>query len=512
MDKCNVSVTGKSFEKFAGEILVFLVAERKDKSPRCDQPLKSLIGSLYRIGDVKGKQGEAIMLYPGQLKGGPQTQAQRILLVGIGAYDKAADMDVRTEALRNAGGTISARANSVKARTIMVVFPSWIKSDASLSATCLTEGLLLGNYRFAKYKKPEDADDTYEGIKKITVQAQGGSYGIAVNKAARRAQAVMAARDMANEPGNKWTPAEFARFAEDLAKESNLKCRVIGKPQMKKLGMGGILAVNQGSATEPKLVILDHCPSKYAKTVLLVGKGITFDSGGVSLKPAANMQDMKYDMCGGAAVIATMQSIAVEKPNTRIVAIVPATDNMPGGSALKPGDIVTHYGGVTAEIINTDAEGRLILADALAYGIDTYKPDCVIDFATLTGAVIIGLGHHRAGLMTNSDQLADALFQAADRSGEYVWRLPLDKEYVDLIDSDVADIKNSGGRPAGTITAAAYLKKFVGDTPWAHIDIAGTAWEYTQKSYIPKGASGFGVRLLLSFIDNVKQLKLRKER
>jgi leucyl aminopeptidase len=216
---------------------------------------------------------------------------------------------------------------------------------------------------------------------------------------------------------------------------------------------------------------------------------------------------MKYDMCGGAAVISAMKAVAAEKPVVRVIALVPATENLSGSKALKPGDIITHYNGVTSEIINTDAEGRLILADALAYGIEKYTPDCVLDLATLTGAVVVALGHHRTGLISNNDILADLVMTAGDSCGEPLWRLPLDKEYEKQIDSEVADIKNIGGKEGGTITAAAYLKKFVGDVPWAHLDIAGTAWDFTKKEYITKGPSGTGVRTLIEFIRNWKSIK-----
>jgi leucyl aminopeptidase len=275
---------------------------------------------------------------------------------------------------------------------------------------------------------------------------------------------------------------------------------------MKKLGMGGILAVNRGSSVPPKLVILSYQTAKKNPTLMLVGKGLTFDSGGVSLKPAAGMEDMKYDMCGGAAVLAAMEAVAREKPKgINIVALVPATDNMSGSDAVKPGDIITHFNGRTSEVINTDAEGRLILADALAYGIKKFKPDAVVDLATLTGAVIVSLGHHITGLMANNDELVSRLMAAGNRTGEPLWRLPLGPEYRKQLKSEVADIKNMGGKGAGTITAAAYLEEFVDDTPWAHLDIAGTAWGFTEKSYVPaKGPSGVGVRTLLAFIRNWK--------
>ena len=251
------------------------------------------------------------------------------------------------------------------------------------------------------------------------------------------------------------------------------------------------------------MVILEYRTGKKVPTLLLVGKGLTFDSGGISIKPSLGMHEMKYDMCGGAAVLSCLEAVAVERPQALdIVAIVPATDNMPGPGALKPGDIVSQYNGKTVEIISTDAEGRLILADALAYGIKKFKPEMVVDLATLTGAVIVGLGHHLSGMMANNDELAAKLDRAGKESGEPVWRLPLNKDYTKQLDSKVADLKNVGDQGAGTITAGAFLQEFVGDTPWVHLDIAGTAWNFTEKSYVPKGPSGVGVRLLLELIRN----------
>jgi leucyl aminopeptidase len=308
---------------------------------------------------------------------------------------------------------------------------------------------------------------------------------------------------MANEPGNCWTPRHFAKYAEKMAKELKLQCTILEKSHMSQLGMGGILAVNKGSEEAPKVVILEYTPEKKADTVdtvLLVGKGLTFDSGGISLKPAQGMMDMKYDMCGGAAVLSAMEAVVREKPAIRVVTIVPSTDNMAGGGAVKPGDVITHYGGITSEIENTDAEGRLILADALAYGIEKYHPACVIDLATLTGAVIIALGHHYTGLLSNNDRLAEKLIDAGKICGEPLWRLPLGEVYVKQLKSKVADLKNTGGRPAGCITAAEYLHQFVGKVPWAHLDIAGTAWDFTEKTYIPKGPSGVGVRTLVELL------------
>jgi leucyl aminopeptidase len=369
---------------------------------------------------------------------------------------------------------------------------------------CLVEGLILGAYSFRKYKHRDKNDPDAPG------ELQGvelyGKNQTAIKQGAQRgevaARAACEARNMANEPGNFWTPTHFADHAEQLAKRYGFGCRILGKPELKRLGMGGILGVNQGSEQPPRLVIVEHHPKGGKKpTLLLVGKGLTFDAGGLSLKPSAGMEEMKYDMCGGAAVLAVMQAVGEEKPkNLNIIAMVPATENLPGPAALKPGDLITQYGGKTVEVVNTDAEGRLIVADALAYGVKKYQPDFVVDIATLTGAVVIGLGHHRTGLLTNHDDLCQKLIAAGERSGEPLWRLPLGAEYRKQLDSQVADLKNVGNRDGGTSTAATFLQEFVGETPWAHLDIAGTAWNYTEKSYVPKGPSAVGVRTLLELI------------
>lgn len=292
-------------------------------------------------------------------------------------------------------------------------------------------------------------------------------------------------------------------MAGSLARTYSFSCKVLDKAAMKKLRMGGVLGVNQGSDLPPKMVVLEYRTGKKVPTLLLVGKGLTFDSGGISLKPSAGMGDMKYDMCGGAAVLAAMAAVGEERPEgLDVVAIVPTTENMPGPGAIKPGDVISQYGGKTVEVLNTDAEGRLILADALAYGIEKFKPAAVVDLATLTGAVIVGLGHHRSGLLSNNQKLVKKLIAAGERSGEPLWQLPLAPEYSKQMQSTVADLKNVDKRDAGTITAAAFLQEFVGKTPWAHLDIAGTAWDFTEKSYIPKGPSGVGVRLLIELIRN----------
>lgn len=508
MKRCHVGLTRKSVSSYSGAMLVFLVGGDGKKNPRCDSIIKPVVKRLDSLGDFKGKMDETILLYPDKSDALDDFSCKRILLVGVGELKKSDGADLIRERFRKAGGNISAAARKVKTDEIRLVIPTFIEDRQEDLGGRLVEGILLGNYRFEKYKKEETDKPSYHGLNEVRISGTGSSrLRASIKTAVIGAEAAMSARDMANEPANLWTPRDFSDFGRRLAKNSGLKCAVFGKAQLKKMGMGGILGVNQGSAVEPQMIVLEHQPKKYNRTILLVGKGITFDSGGVSLKPAAGMEDMKYDMCGGAAVISAMQGVAEEKPKARVIAIIPATDNMSGSSAIKPGDVITHYNGVTSEVINTDAEGRLILADALAYGIKKYKPDCVVDLATLTGAVIIGLGHHRTGMMSNSDALARELVRAGEETGEKLWRLPLDPEYTEQIESEVADVKNVGGRGGGSITAAAYLQKFVGTTPWAHLDIAGTAWEYTKKSYVPKGPSGIGVRLLLHFIRNCSRVK-----
>ncbi|PIE59105.1 MAG: leucyl aminopeptidase [Desulfobulbus propionicus] len=499
-----IKLTSKTPQDINADLLVLPVEEGAEKLP--GQGMDALNRALFHVmeqGDFSGKEKETVLLYTRMLGPGEvSVRAPKVLLLGLG--EQKEKVHERLEQLRLAGGSIARQASQVNATEVCVVLPQDIVLSASDIAEALTEGLLLGNYRFSEYKTSDDHKKKNKAVDTF-VLSPGGLSASAVRKGMNRgrtlAEAACAARDMANQPGNGWTAVEFSEYARKLARKSPLKCKVLEYAALKKMKMGGILGVNQGSAVPPKLVILEYRTAKENPLVMLVGKGLTFDSGGVSLKPAAGMEDMKYDMCGGAAVMTTMQALAELKPdNVNVVGLIPATDNMSGPEALKPGDVITHYGGKTSEIINTDAEGRLVLADALAYGIEIYSPDTVIDLATLTGAVIVGLGHHKAGLMANNDILAERLLDAGEQAGEPLWRLPLGPEYRKQLDSQIADIKNVGGKGGGTITAACYLQEFVGDIPWAHLDIAGTAWNFTEKSYIPKGPSGTGARTLLHLL------------
>jgi leucyl aminopeptidase len=507
MEFTQFTVAAEDFRKFNGDILIYCLIQSDEGFWECDKAIGNSLQKTYKLGDFSGKSGEQLIFYPENKGRGSEIQAKRIAIFGIGKIvKKTTSTDIR-EMLRKVGGGIAKLAENVKASQIMIRLPVLEKIDAAQVAECITEGVGLGDYRFLKYKKPDPEEKTYMGLREVVLSSDTNETLVykGMRMGENAAKATCLARDMANEPANKWTPGNFASLAHVLAAKYAMKCRILEKKDMERLGMGGILAVNQGSSEPPKMVILEYRPKGKKHTLLLVGKGLTFDSGGISLKPAAGMEDMKYDMCGGAAVLAFMQAVGEEKPDMHIIAIIPATDNMSGSSAVKPGDVIHHYGGITSEIVNTDAEGRMILADALAYGIKIFKPDCVIDLATLTGAVIIGLGHHRTGLLSNNDRLVERLVDAGERCGEPLWRLPLGKDYTKQIESKVADIKNAGGKAGGTITAAAYLEKFVGETIWAHLDIAGTAWDFTEKPYIPKGPTGIGVRTLLELIRDWKE-------
>ena len=500
-----IKISRKNPAEFTGDLLVHLIEEEVPQLfSGAGVFLAQVLEKAMENGYFKGGKEQVFLFYPSLTDSGKKSEllARRVLFVGLGKRQD--DPNRRREQLRLAGGLICQQAGLVKAQKVLVIPPKGYLLAPEEVGECLAEGLLLGNYRFDLYKTPKKDDDKTAQVDQFILHSGGLAAG-ALREGMRRgrilAEATCAARDMANQPGNGWTPDDFAEYAKKLSKSSGLKCKILDKPAMVKLGMGGIVGVNKGSALPPKLVILEYRTAKKNPTIMLVGKGLTFDSGGICLKPPAGMEDMKFDMCGGAAVLTAMQAVAEQRlAGVNVVALIPATENLSGPAALKPGDVIRQFGGKTVEIINTDAEGRLILADALAYGIATYAPDAVLDLATLTGAVIIGLGHHRTGLLANNDELADRVLAAGDRVGEPLWRLPLGPEYRKHLDSRVADLKNIGDRTAGTITAACFLQEFVGDIPWAHLDIAGTAWDFTEKSYIPKGPSGTGVRTLVELL------------
>ena len=359
-----------------------------------------------------------------------------------------------------------------------------------------SEGLILGSYRFLDFFTDERGEYHLEKITMV-----GKCCTDASKKGATVANAVCKARNLANNPPNVSTPSRLAEFAQEVGKKGDMKVTVFDREEFTKMGMGAFAGVAQGTNEPPKFIIMEYfgAESKDEKPVVLVGKGLTFDTGGISLKPGAKMDEMKFDMCGSAIVFGTMNAVAELRPKKNIVAIVPSTHNMLGGSAFLPGDILTAYNGKTIEILNTDAEGRLILADALTYT-QRFKPKLIIDMATLTGACVVALGAHHSGLMSNSDQLADQLFQCGQSTDDVTWRLPLTEEYANQIVSNFADVANisTRGSGAGTITAGCFLQKFVGEYDWAHIDIAGVAWAEGAN----KGATGRPMGLMSEFLIN----------
>lgn len=455
-------------------------------------------------GDFKASAGETAILYR-QASG---KAASRVLLAGIGEgksvedFRKAADAAARKVVDMHLG-VLALDCSSIG---------DWAKQSGlkpdELTAT-LVEGVLYGAYRFESLKsgkldKEEKKSNKPKNLEELVLAGCGDRLE-AIEKGAGKGMIVgdcqNRARDLVNLPGNHLSAEALAGAAIEAGKRGGFEVTVFDKKRITELGMGGLLAVNKGSEEPPTFTILDYKPKgKAKKTVALVGKGVTFDSGGISLKPAQGMDEMKSDMSGAAAVIATVEAAASLGLPLRVIGLVPATDNMPSGSAQKPGDVITTMSGITVEVGNTDAEGRLILADALTYAKKEYDPDVIVDLATLTGACIVALGHSVAGLFSNDDKLAESIFEAGQSSGEKVWRLPLWEEYDELIKSDVADVHNTGGRGAGTITAAKFLQKFIdGHKRWAHIDIAGPAFPAKSGSKTP-GGTGFGVRLVLDLL------------
>jgi leucyl aminopeptidase len=472
-----------------------------EKTPLAAQnavaPLDPLLGGLLHeyleSGDFSGALNSTLLL---RTRGG--ITAPRLLLVGLGPAAK-----FTVEQLRQASASAASTGRKLGVRS-MAFLPPGGELPLPDVGQAITEGARLGLYTMQKYKSAKN-DEPQDRLQELQILAAGGSAKQALAKGMERgqiiAEAVMLARDLINSPGNEVNPSYLAKTARTIAKETALRCQILEQSDMQKLQMGCLLGVAQGSVQPPVLIMLEHAPHGKAEApIVLVGKGITFDSGGISIKPAANMEDMKMDMAGGAAVLGTMQALAHLQYPRRVVGLVPASENLPSGTAIKPGDILRAMSGKTVEVINTDAEGRLILADALSYAVEKLKPACIIDLATLTGAVVVALGSQATGMMGTDSAMMDRLSAAGERTAERVWPLPLFDEYSKQIKSDFADIKNTGGREAGSITGGAFLKEFVGDTPWVHLDIAGTAWTREGKPYVPKGATGVGIRLLVEVL------------
>jgi leucyl aminopeptidase len=468
-----------------------------------DSALDGGIAAAVESGDFRGKKDQKLLLYPnGRLP------AKRVLVLGLGP-----EPAIDTEAIRRVGGTAVREACALKAAKLTISAPRARRVKAGATAQALAEGAILGGYRFDAYKeKPEDPPGEVSAVQlcferagDVRAARQGAKRGAIL------AESQNLARDLSNAPGNALPPAALAREARKVAKEVGLKVKVFGVPELEKRKMGAILAVGAGSVNPPRLIVLEHRPArarKDAQPLCFVGKGVTFDSGGISIKPSAAMDEMKHDMSGAATVVGTLRACALLNVPHPVVGIIGAAENMPSATAYRPGDIVTSASGKTIEILNTDAEGRVVLADALHYACTEYEPSAIVDLATLTGACVVALGRWASGLFSNNERLSDRLRKAGDAVGEIAWPLPLLDGHHKAVKSPVADVKNTGGREAGSSTAAAFLAAFVGDTPWAHLDIAGTAWTTHVGPTQPRGATGIGVRLLLELLENWKGAKL----
>lgn len=479
-----------------------------------ESALQRYLRDVLALGDFKGEDRETAVLYPlGQAPPG------RVILVGLGSRG-----EFSLETARRASGIAVRRALKLGVSELSIAVHGPVgpvgpgESDESVApddqgaqgfelkdcAQATVEGLLLGAYRYDGFKTGDTGRSRIESVAVVTSQrAQAYEIRDGIEAGRISAEGTTLARDLSNAPGNAMTPRKLAAAARKLAGETGLNCRVLTRKDIEKEQMGALLAVNAGSEEPPRFIVLEYGEaSDEMDTLVFIGKGITFDSGGISIKSSAGMEEMKHDMSGAAAVIGAMRSIAMSKPSLHVVGLVPATENLPDGRALKPGDIITTRSGKTIEVINTDAEGRLVLADALEYA-ERYNPAAVIDLATLTGACVVALGYAATGMMGNDDGLQDRVRTAGETAGERVWPLPLWKDYHDLIKSHIADVKNTGGRWAGALTAGAFLAKFV-ERPWVHLDIAGTAYTDASKPYCPKGATGVGVRLLLQLVKDWK--------
>ncbi len=458
-----------------------------------DKRSGGVISSLIETGELKGKSGEAIYLHnPGEIK------ARRLLLVGAGKREEF-DLD----GVRRMAGTAARLLRSKKVRRFAFLRRSQLPIGESAQAA--VEGALLGLYDPDKYRTSDKEEHHLEEMILATTEGDTEELRRGVERGRILAEATNFARELINEPGNVMTPTELARRAEESAQTFGLELDVLDEARMKELGMGALLGVAQGSAEPAKLIVLSYTPSTQSQeTIAIVGKGITFDTGGISIKPAEGMEKMKYDMAGGATTMAALRAIAQLKPAINVIGIVPAVENMPSGRAQRPGDVVRSMAGKTIEVINTDAEGRLILADALAYA-RKLGATKIVDLATLTGAVSIALGDLYVAVLGTDQAWIDRIIAAGKKSGERIWQLPLDRDYREQIKSEIADIKNTGGRKAGTITAAYFLREFVEDTPWAHLDIAGTAWNENNKPYLAVGPTGVCVRTLVNLVCEVAE-------
>ncbi len=491
--------SGGLFDQTGDTYVVTVPAGRRKLAGDAAAADRRLGGAIERAreqGLLTGSAGH-LLEFPAPAR----ARAKRVVVLEVG--DKAGD--VTSAKLRTLAATLSRQLRTMKAGQVVITSPAaaWRGLSAADAAGAVTEGFVLGLYRFDKHHT-RAADRPKGSVDGLTILASSARARAETQRGADQgrilAEATNAARDMGNEPANLMTPTLIAERAQQVADEHGLECQIIERAEAEQLGMGSYLSVSNGSVEPPKFIVLRyHGTSRRGNYVGLIGKGITFDSGGISLKPAGGMEGMKWDMSGAATVIGAMQAIAQLAPRINVMAVAPCTENLPSGSATKPGDVVYAMDGQSIEVINTDAEGRLVLADGIAYA-KSEGATTLIDVATLTGAMGVALGNVRVGAFVNDDRLWNAIETASDAAGERYWRMPLDDDYNRQIKSDVADLKNTGGRPAGSITAAKFLQAFAGDTPWAHLDIAGVMNAGSDRGEWAKGMTGIPTRTMVHYV------------
>jgi leucyl aminopeptidase len=470
-------------------VAVCVFTDEPRVSPNLDGDLRRVVEGLVRDGEFKGEAESALLLHAANVNG---PGARRLLFVGLGPH---ADFDFRT--LSHAAAVAVRRAREGHVRRLHFVAPQ-TKGEPRMTRA-LVEGAVTGLYGNGFYQKHED-EAPLERLTIISPEA-GDDVREEIERGRVVAEAVNWARALADEPGGTLPPREFARRAAVMAEEFNLRVETLDANEIRARGMGGLWGVGKGSVNPPELIVLRYEPEGASDSDELwafVGKGITFDTGGISIKHGLDMYEMKTDMAGGAAVFGAMRAIAGLRAQRRIVGVVPSAENMPSGRAIKPGDVIRTLAGYTIEVVDTDAEGRLVLADGIAYA-KQLGATRVVDLATLTGSIIVALGDHRTGLFSNDDEWAGLVGQAAERAGEPAWRMPVSDDYEKRIESAIADFKNYGGRPDAT-AAALLLSKFAGQTPWVHLDIAGTSWHDHERPHAPKGSTGAGVRTLVELV------------
>ena len=447
------------------------------------------------IKEINGEKGKISIIHSHK-----EIPSERVLIAGLGKKNK-----FTSDVIRDVTGIITKKIHELKIKEFSIIIPDKTPIDNNQIISSIVEGANLSLYEFDLFKK-EKSNNKEPDLILLTSNKNAQKI---IKDSIIISDAVKFTRDVANLPPNECPPMKLGEIAKKIANENKMKCTVFSKNEIKSKGLGGVTAVGQGSKNEPKFIILEYKNGKKEqKPILLVGKAVTFDTGGISLKPGEKMDEMKFDKCGGCTVLGVMKAISELKLPINVVAIIPSVENMPSGDAFRPGDIIKLFNGKTAEILNTDAEGRLILADGLSYGIKHYQPSSVMDFATLTGACIVALGTNVAAIISNNTKLASKIKVASTKTSEEVWELPINDDYMNMVKSKVADIKNLGmGRAAGTITAAAFLANSVGNVPWVQFDIAGPAWiqpSTKSKSYNSHGATGFGVRLVINHLMNQK--------